>query len=588
MVPGSKKVSSSNPMSWAAINASSKAAPKQVHTSTHSHETDTNALEAITTQLAPEQSDAPTGTQEPLGGAEIHDSNTDFVLEGGIVEPFIETSVLMLVPEKYQTVSASVANIVICLANTYILESLSIALGVAINPVGGLNTTAMALSMIKKKIQQLQKDVDKLMNADYRTAFLRYQKALTFMTNPETHKAAFKEYGKVVDLAERAYSQVKDFDKKILCKKLALFGQLMTLMYEKGMETFLPLEKLSDSKKNTIAEYVYGEILASIDDYKVVISELDKGFSLFNQNRKTTMEKDKNQNLLDSLLKYGLPLMWHYNKVFQEEPKDSPVLLQFIPEHEDDAAEILMTSGQWIKVWKEKKQDEEEIFWWSPKNVSSSTDLKTYVGYVDGILKCKFKCIDWSTSRFEDTYRFYKQEPREVKDDEERSCEVKLFFKFWEFPALVFRFEESTHIVALETKSMSVVYYNMEPMDLFQDAGKAVLLLGSIESCPKLIFSFAKIYTENVILYEKNQCIPREFLKNFFANLDKTKSVLNSEMVDSKKINAFLAKCQCIEICQKKPFQFDHRHPSNMFNIINELENQAQALRPWYKKSIKK
>ena len=582
MNAGSKPASSSNPLSWAAINASAKAVPKQVHTSTHSHETE-NTLEAVTTQVAPEEADAPTGTQEPLGGAEIHDSNTDFVLEGGMVEPFVETSILMLVPEKYQTVSASVGNIVICLANTYIIDSLSVALGVAINPIGGINTTTITLAMIKKKIQELQKDVDKLMHADYKTAFNRYQKALTFMTNPKMHKSAFKEYGKVVDLAERAYNQVKDFDKKILCKKLALFGQLMTLMYEKEKETFLPLEKLSEDTKATIAQYVYDEISTSIGDYKVVISELYKGFSLFNQKRKTNLEKDKNQNLLDSLLKYGLPLMWHYNEVFQKEPKYSDELLQFIPEGEQDAAEILMTSGQWIKVWKVFNQDDEEMFLWSLKNVSGDTDPETYVGYVDGILKCKFKCIDWSTSRFEDAYSKYKQGIRDVTDDEVRSCEVKLFFKFWEFPALVFRFEESTHIVALETKSMSVVYYNMEPSDLFQDGGKAVILLGSIESCPKLINSIAK-HMGKITLFETNKCIPKEFLLKFFANLDKTKLVLNSGTVDSKKIKTFLAKCPCIKACKKGTFTFHHREPSNMFSTISELENQAKGLRPWYKK----
>ena len=122
----------------------------------------------------------------------------------------------MLVPERYQTVAASVSNIVICLANTYILESLAVALGVAFNPIGGVNTTAIALSMIKKKIKELQKSVDKLLHADYQTALNRYQIALTVMTNPEMHQDAFEEFKKVVDLADRAYTQVSNFDEKIL------------------------------------------------------------------------------------------------------------------------------------------------------------------------------------------------------------------------------------------------------------------------------------------------------------------------------------------------------------------------------------
>ena len=71
-----------------------------------------------------------------------------------------------------------------------------------------------------------------------------------------------------------SFSQVNDFDKKILCKKLALFGHLMMLMYQKDKETFLPLEKLSETMKASIAQYVFHEITAGIEDYKVANSQI--------------------------------------------------------------------------------------------------------------------------------------------------------------------------------------------------------------------------------------------------------------------------------------------------------------------------
>ena len=420
----------------------------------------------------------------------------------------------MLVPEKYQTVAASASNIVICLANTYILESLSVALNVAFNPIGGVNTTAIALAMIKQKIKELQKSVNKLLHADYQTALNRYQVALTFMNNPEMHQQAFEGFNAVVNLAERAYTQVKDFAEKILCKKLSLSSRLMNFLYLKGKETFLPLETLSEDKKATIAQYVFGEITTSISDYKKANSELSKG--LFNQKKKQNLGKDKNQNLLDTLLKCGLPLMWHYNNVFHEEPKNSTELLKFIPEGESDAAEILMPNGHWINVWKDVNQDRKEIFLWSLKNVSDTIAPETYVGYVDGILRCKFKCINWATSKFQNAYLEYKREPREPKDDKVRPCEVKFFFFFWEFPILVFRFEESTHIVALETKSNVVVYYNMEPRQLFQNDGNAVVFLRTFQTSPKWVFSNAKCMEERT-LYDNNKCTPKEFLLQFFC-----------------------------------------------------------------------
>ena len=240
-------------------------------------------------------------------------------------------------------------------------------------------------------------------------------------------------------------------------------------------------------------------------------------------------------------------------------------------------------------------------------------DTKTYVGYVDGILKCKFNCIDWSTSRFESAYIAYKRAPIEVTDDKVRPCEVKLFFKFWEFPILVFRFEESTHIVALETNSMTVVYYNMEPFDLilkgsthklrcpygrggfakcllcdfeFADSAKAensIVLLGSIETCPKLIYSMAK-HMEKITLYEDSICSPKEFLLELFA-LDKTGSILNRRTVDTKKIKTLLDKCRCIKTCKKGKFVVDHQEPSSMFTKITELENQFAGM-PWYRRGL--
>ena len=75
--------------------------------------------------------------------------------------------------------------------------------------------------------------------------------------------------------------------------------------------------------------------------------------------------------------------------------------------------------------------EEEEILLWSLKIDPGNIDTEKYVGYVDGIMKCKFHCIDWSTSRFESAYIAHKRAPREVIDNEKRPCEVKLFLKFW-------------------------------------------------------------------------------------------------------------------------------------------------------------
>ena len=44
------------------------------------------------------------------------------------------------------------------------------------------------------------------------------------------------------------------------------------------------------------------------------------------------------------------------------------------PDGEEDSAEILMASGQWIKIWK-VINEEEEILLWSLKNVPGNQKL---------------------------------------------------------------------------------------------------------------------------------------------------------------------------------------------------------------------
>ena len=46
-----------------------------------------------------------------------------------------------------------------------------------------------------------------------------------------------------------------------------------------------------------------------------------------------------------------------------------------------------------LKVWK-VFNEEEEILLWSLKIDPGNIDTAKYVGYVDGIMKCKFNCID--------------------------------------------------------------------------------------------------------------------------------------------------------------------------------------------------
>ena len=162
-----------------------KATDKQVNTGLRTNDAKADlGAEAAQEQMAPNEADAASGTVDPPGvdanGSAGGSHDSDFTLEGGFLEPFIEGSIIQLVPEKYQSMTAAVCNIFISVANAYLIQSLGVLLGVAINPIGGVNTTAITLAMIKKNIKKVQQSIQKLMHKEFNTAYKRYQFALRF------------------------------------------------------------------------------------------------------------------------------------------------------------------------------------------------------------------------------------------------------------------------------------------------------------------------------------------------------------------------------------------------------------------------
>ena len=116
----------------------------------------------------------------------------------------------------------------------------------------------------------------------------------------------------------------------------------------------------------------------------------------------------------------------------------------------------------------------------------------------------------------------------------------------------------------------------MEPRQLFQNDGNAVVLLRNIEKSPKWVYSTAKSM-EKRTLYDNNKCTPKEFLLQFFS----------SETVDREDIKTLLARCPCNKTCKKGKFAFEQRKPLDMLAKLKEMENQLKkAPQPWYKKII--
>ena len=132
-------------------------------------------------------------------------------------------------------------------------------------------------------------------------------------------------------------------------QKIAIFSRLMKYSYDETKKIFAPVCSLSETKKKLIATSVHMDIYELVNEFK----KLKTPFSKALLGKEKEVEKE-NQDLLDSLLKVTVPIMWHYNDIFRQ--PDPTAMLPFIPEGVEDAAKITLNSGEDIMVWKEERK----------------------------------------------------------------------------------------------------------------------------------------------------------------------------------------------------------------------------------------
>ena len=151
------------------------------------------------------------------------------------------------------------------------------------------------------------------------------------------------------DNSEMAYVKVSTFKEKVFCKSLSIFAHIMEKLYQEEQNTFLTLETANEIMKRRIAKRIHLEVSWVIGDFNnIKIPRLT-----WNKKEK----KEENQNILNSLLKPCLPLMWNYIDVFRGDFRNKELVLKFIPDGQEDAAKIVLENGQTMDVWKEHDKE---------------------------------------------------------------------------------------------------------------------------------------------------------------------------------------------------------------------------------------
>jgi len=116
---------------------------------------------------------------------------------------------------------------------------------------------------------------------------------------------------------------------------------------------------LSESKKRIIANGVFHDVNSAIQELNCINTPLSKTLL-----GKSKSHEQKNQDVLDSLLKSCLPVIWNYQDVFLTSNIDD--IINYIPEGVNDASTVYLKNGAQIIVWKEKIGSKKFKFQWFP------------------------------------------------------------------------------------------------------------------------------------------------------------------------------------------------------------------------------
>ena len=184
---------------------------------------------------------------------------------------------------------------------------------------------------MNKKIDNLQRDLDALLKADLETAKHQLERALIRLSH-NNYPGAFEEFNLILRFSEMAYPKVKGFENKVFCKRLTIFSHLMINTFDITSKSFLPITTLSTGKKKEIADIIFADLQQIVQEFEGIKPGFIKSF--------WSAPKEDEQNIMDSLLKVALPIVWPYIDMFQHCDFHDSNLVKYLPDGFEDRARI--------------------------------------------------------------------------------------------------------------------------------------------------------------------------------------------------------------------------------------------------------
>ena len=174
------------------------------------------------------------------------------------------------------------------------------------------NGMAFSLKKIQSELDELQKKMDKLLRSDNETTTHRLKHAMNYLDNTNMHPEAYKEFTELLNKANEALPKLDKFEDKLFSQRVSIFSRFMTNCYDKKKQQFVPLSSLPVEGKQTIANAVMIDLEVILNEF----NSIEVGFFKKISGQKKD-EEQKNQNLLNSLMKARIFRLFTHNYLIQ-------------------------------------------------------------------------------------------------------------------------------------------------------------------------------------------------------------------------------------------------------------------------------
>ena len=132
------------------------------------------------------------------------------------------------------------------------------------------NGTGFTLAKIQKKLDEISKRIDVLLEKDYKSAVDFLGDGIRSFEHHDFEES-HKDFKKVLDKATDAYNCAQNNDLKLIqSSKMKIFCYIVTKSYDKDSKHFIPYESLLQKKKDLIASLVRTQIEKLLNDLTTV------------------------------------------------------------------------------------------------------------------------------------------------------------------------------------------------------------------------------------------------------------------------------------------------------------------------------